>query len=574
MTSVATTSSTGTVVTTGSTTYIESSASGLDTSSLISTAVTTMNEPAVALQTQVTTNTNKISAYTEVQTLMNALSTSVDSLASATNVASGTTSAFDNTTASVTSSDSSVAASDILSATTTSSATAGSYDLTVSQLAKSMKVAGTTMSDSTALGETGTFTIGAADGTAATISVTSDMTLSDVASAISAESAATGVNATLIQVSSGEYKLMLTSADTGQAITATAASGDDVLTDIGVTNSDGSFADTVQAAQDAVFTLDGTSITSTSNTVSNVLPGVTLDLAGVTSGSDTVTLAISQDTSAVTSAVNGFITAYNALHDYLETQETVGSDGTVSSTAYLFADTTLRSLNSELGSLLTGASASADSTSSSAVSYLSQLGISFTSSNDLELSDSTTLSDALAADPSALQSFFQSSYTTSNSSLLLMQNDSTNSLSFTLDITADSSGITSATVGGQSGLFTVSGDQLVGVAGTAYAGLTFAISATSDQSIDVDLKQGFADSIVSLASQYGDTSTGALEQQITNLTTLDTSLSAQATQIENNTSSYETTLINKYAAMETEISNAKIVQEEIDAVLNGTSSSS
>jgi flagellar hook-associated protein 2 len=568
--SVATTSNTGTVVTLGSRTYISSSASGLDTSALISAAVATATAPATAIDTQVTANTNKISAYTQVQTLINALSSSVDALASATNVASGTTSVFASTQATLTSSDASVSASNILTATTSSSATAGSYDLTVSQLATSMKVASSTLSDSTALGETGSFTIGAADGTAATISVTSDMTLSDIASAISAQSATTGVNATLLQVSSGEYKLVLSGANTGQAITAAAASGDDVLTSIGVTASGGGFADQIQAAQDAAMTVDGTSVTSASNTVSDVIPGVTLDLESATSGSNTVTLTVTKDTSGVTSAVNSFITAYNALHDYLETQESVSADGTVSSTAYLFADTTLRSLNTELDGLISGASASGDTGASSAVAYLSQLGVSLTSSNDLELSDSTALSTALSSDPGAVQSFFQSSFSTSNSALSLVTNDTTSSLNFTLDVTADSGGVTGATVNGQSGLFTVSGDQLVGVTGTAYAGLTFAIDATSDTSIDVNLKQGLADSLVSLASQFGDTSTGLLEKQISSLTTLDTSLTAQATKITDAANAYETTLINKYSTMETEISAAKIVQEEINAVLNGT----
>lgn len=559
-------------MTSGSTTYISSSASGLDTSSLIKTAVATKTSAADTIDAKVTANKNKISAYSDIQTLVNALSSSVDSLASATNLSTGVTSVFDTTSASLSSSDSSVQASDILSATTTSSAGAGSYQLSVTQLAKSMKVASSTMDDTTALGETGTFTIGAADGTAATISVTSDMTLSDVASAISAQSGSTGVNATLVQVSSGQYKLVLTSADTGQAITATAASGDDVLTGLGITSSGGGFANLIQSAQDAVITLDGTTITSSSNTLSDVIPGVTLNLDRVTSGGNAITLTIAQDTSGVTSAVNGFITAYNNLRDYLATQESVGSDGTVSSSAYLFADTTLRSLNNELDGLITGASASGSSSSSSAISYLSQLGVTLNSSNDLELSDSSALSNAVSSNASALQSFFQSSFTTSNSKLLLMKNESTSSLSFTLDITADSSGITGATVNGQGGLFTVSGNELIGVKGTAYAGLTFAINATADTSVTIQLKQGLADSLVSLANRYGDTASGLLEERISSLTDQDTSLSSQSSKIRSDASTYETTLINKYATMETEISAAQTAQKLINAILNGKSS--
>lgn len=570
MSTVASTSSTGTVVTTGSTTYIESTASGLDTSSLIEAAVANQNTLVDAIDSQITANSNKISAYTEVQTLMNDLSSAVDSLASATNLSSGTTSAFSNTTATLTSSDASVEASNIMTATSDDTATDGSYTLTVSQLATSMKVASSTMGDSTALGLTGSFTIGAADGAAETINVTSDMTLSDIASAISADASTTGVNATLIQVSSGQYTLMMTSADTGQAITASSASGDDVLQSIGVTGSDGSFADVLQSAQDAVMTLDGTTITSASNTVSNVIPGVTLDLESTTASGDSVTLNIGQDTSGVETAIEDFVSAYNNLHDYLETQESVGTDGTVSSTAYLFADTTLRSLTNSLDSLLTGASASAGS-GSSAISYLSQLGVTFDDNNDLQISDSSALTTALSSNSAALQAFFQSSFTSSDSGLTLVNNTTTSAMSFTLDVTADSSGVTGVTVNGQSGLFTVSGNEIVGAAGTAYAGLTFALSATSDQSISVSLQPGFADSIVGLASQYANTSSGLIQGQISSLTSVDTDLSSQASDMQTSISSYETTLVDKYAQMESEISSAKVVQEELDAILNGTS---
>jgi len=470
--------------------------------------------------------------------------------------------------ATVTSSDASVSASNILTASTTTDATEGSYSLTVSQLATSMKVASSTLSGSTAVGDTGSFTIAASDGTAATIDVTSGMSLSDIASAISAQSATTGVDATLIQVSSGQYQMVLSTVDTGQTITATATSGDDVLTDIGVTNSDGSFADTLQSAQDALFTVDGTQVTSTTNTPTDVIPGVSLDLTGTTSAGSSLTLTISQNTSGITSAVQSFITAYNALNDYIGTQE-AESDGVVSSTAYLFGDPTLASLNTQLDDIITGQVGSA----SSAIDYLAQLGITMDASNDLELSDPTALSDAVTDDPTALQSFFQSSFSTSSDNLSLINNTSDVSQSFTLDITADSSGVSDVTVNGESGQFTVAGDALIGVAGTPYAGLTFAINATSNQSISVSISQGFADSIVNLASQFGDIASGSFETAIAGLTTEDTSLSNQASTIQSQASSYETSLIDQYATMETEISSATVMQEELNAILNSNSNS-
>jgi flagellar hook-associated protein 2 len=566
MTTTTGVSNTGSVVTVGSTTYVQSTASGLNTASLIQAALATQTAMADTIDAEVTSNEQKISAYSDVQSLVNSLSSSIDALASSTDLTVGTTSLFANMNATVTSSDASVTASNIMTATATSDATEGSYSMTVSQLATTMKVASSTMSSSTAIGDTGSFTIAASDGTAATINVTSNMTLSGIASAISAQSATTGVDATLIEVSSGEYQMVLSTVGTGQTITATQTSGDNVLNDIGVTNSDGSFADTIQASQDAKFTIDGTAITSMTNTPTDVIPGVTLDLASTTSSGSTLTLNISQDTAGVTSAVQSFITAYNALNDYIATQQ-AESDGTVSSTAYLFADSTLANLNAKLDDIVTGQAGSA----TSAIDYLSQLGITMDSSDDLSLSDPTALTDALADDPTALQSFFQTSVSTSSDALSVISNTSNASQSFTLDVTADSGGISGVTVNGQSGLFTVSGGELIGAAGTAYAGLTFALYATSDQSISVSINQGFADSIVNLAKQFGDTASGSLETEIASLTTEDTSLSSQATTIDTQASSYETSLIDQYATMETEISSATVMQEEINAILNSNS---
>jgi flagellar hook-associated protein 2 len=557
----------GSVVTLGSTTYIQSTASGLNTASLIQTALASQTAAATSIDTQITANQNMISAYSEVQSLVNSLSSSVDALASATNLTSGTTSLFSNLTSTVTSSDASVTASNILTASTTTSATEGSYSLTVSQLATSMKVASSTLSGSTAVGDTGTFTIAASNGTAATIDVTSGMTLSDIASAISAQSATTGVDATLIQVSSGQYQMVLSTADTGQSITATATSGDNVLNTIGVTTSTGAFATTLQAGQSAEFTVDGTSITSTTNTPSNVIPGVTLDLAGTTSAGSSLTLSITQNTSGITSAVQNFITAFNSLNDYIGTQE-AETNGVVSSTAYLFGDPTLGTMTTQLNDIITGQVGSG----SSAIAYLADLGITLDSTNDLELSDPAALSNAVTNDPTAVQSFFQSSFSSSSDNLAVITNTSDISQSFALDITADSNGISGVTVNGQSGLFTVSGDELIGASGTAYAGLTFAVFATSDQTINVSLTQGFADSLVNLGTQFGNQATGALETAISGLTGEDTTLSSQAATIQTNASNYETSLIDQYANMETEIASASVLQEELNAILNPPSS--
>jgi flagellar hook-associated protein 2 len=75
--------------------------------------------------------------------------------------------------------------------------------------------------------------------------------------------------------------------------------------------------------------------------------------------------------------------------------------------------------------------------------------------------------------------------------------------------------------------------------------------------------------MIGLANQYGNTSTGLIATEVSGLTTLDTSLSAQSALMRTQANAYETQLINKYATMETQISAAQTTQQEILAVLNG-----
>ncbi|WP_374569815.1 flagellar filament capping protein FliD [Phenylobacterium sp.] len=563
-----TTSSTSTVVTSGSTTYISSTASGLDTDALVEAAVAQKTQRADTIDSKITANEAKISAYESLQSMLSDISSALSDLAAPAYSSLGATNAFDEKEAYLTASDGSDATSTI-AVSADSTAVAASYTIEVSQLAKAMKVAATAQDKTTALGLDGTFSLGTG-GDSAEITVTADMTLADIADAIQAVSSDTGVNATLIQVSSGSYQLVLSAADTNTDIETSVVSGDDVMNGIGVTASDGSFANVLQAAQPAIVSIDGVEVSSDSNQLDDVIDGLSISLLSTTDTGESVTLDIEPNYSTVKTAITDFITAYNTLRDFVNTQQTVNDDGTVPDDAVLFADTLLRSLTQTLSSILTG---SADSASSDDYNDLTDLGITFNSSNELELSDENKLDSALLSNFSDLESFFETSFETSNSKLKLLKNDTTRSYDFTLDVTASSDGtITGVTVNGVSGLFTISGSRIVGAEGSIYEGLSFALTATADTSIDVKISQGFANEITTLMSSYSDTSSGLIQTQINNLTDLDTQLQSQSDQIRSDAEDYRTKLIQKYANMETEVSAAKLLQQQIEAILNASTS--
>jgi flagellar hook-associated protein 2 len=203
------------------------------------------------------------------------------------------------------------------------------------------------------------------------------MTLADIADAINAKTAASGVRASLVQVSSGQYEMVLTATSSNRTITASSVSGDDVLAGLGITG-DGGFANELQAPQAAIISLDGVTITRDSNEISDVIDGVTFDLYQPT-GDSTITLGITDDTSKIESAIEGLVDAYNSLRDFIYQQQQVDSSGAAASNAVLFGDATLRTIAGTVSNAL--------NTSVGGLS-LATLGLEFDGTNHLVLDTS------------------------------------------------------------------------------------------------------------------------------------------------------------------------------------------
>jgi flagellar hook-associated protein 2 len=559
-----TTAPTSTVNVTGSASYLTGTASGLDTAALIKAAVAQKTVPADTLDAKVTASKTKITAYQTMQSLVSALSTSISALSSSTfSSVANSGGAFQAKAVTIASTDG-AAAGAYLAASADSTAAATSYAVSVQQLASAEKVASSAMSKTTALGLTGAFTLGEGTSAAQSIALTPDMTLADVASAINAVATASGVSASLIQTAPGSYKLVLSANDTDQPIAA--ASGDGVLTGLGLTDAGGAFNNILQAAKPALATIDGTPVSAPTNDLTDAVSGLSLSLLNTTPAGVAVNMTVQPDFSAVKTAITNFVSAYNALRDFVATNQATGADGTAASTAVLFADPLLRSATQMLGSIVAG-----DSTSATGpIKNLADLGITLGADNKLSVSNETTLDNALLGGLPQVASLFQSSFTPSDSALKLLQNTSTQAFHFTLDVTADADGtLTGASVGGDSSLFTVSGARIVGTKGGPYDGLSFALVANGDRSISIDIAPGFANLVTAFASQYGDGTTGLIQQQINALSSQDDSWTTRSDQIRSDAATYQASLVTRYASMEQEVSAAQLVQAQIKAILNG-----
>jgi flagellar hook-associated protein 2 len=147
----------------------------------------------------------------------------------------------------------------------------------------------------------------------------------------------------------------------------------------------------------ASLTVDGVPISSSSNTVTGAISGVTLTLVGQAPDTQ-VRLSVGPDATRASQAINAFVTAYNSLLSQVNSQFTY--DSTNQTSGPLGSDSTLRMFQSEL------LSAMSYSSSGASISSLRSLGITMNNDGTLAV-DSATLSGAIQNNPGAVQAFFQ-----------------------------------------------------------------------------------------------------------------------------------------------------------------------
>jgi flagellar hook-associated protein 2 len=441
-------------------------------------------------------------------------------------------------------------------------AATGDHTLTVTQIATAHKVIGTAVADKSAdLGLTGTFSIGLEGGTSADISVTSGMTLEDLVDTINAQTSTTNVQASIIQISSNQYEMILSATKDNADITTSVVSGDDVLTTLGVTDSSGAFTDVLQESQPAIFSVDGITLTRDTNNITDVLSGVSFSLLQSTPSGSTVKISIDVDTSSIQTALQQFVTSYNAVRDYVTTQQTLSSSGTADTSAVLFGDGTMRSVTTQMEQVLNSIVGDLS---------MSDLGLSFSDTNDLVL-DTSTLATTLADNIDGVIALLATKTTNSSAALAVVNTSSSPPSSFVMDIAVDSSGALSVSVGGDSSLFTVSGRTIIGKAGTIYSGMAFSYSSTSSASVTITSTIGIAAQINAIASASSNKTSGSLQDLITNLQSQDDRMQQQIDDINERAAIYRTMLTTQYAKYQSAISSANSTLDYLSALLNASS---
>jgi flagellar hook-associated protein 2 len=356
--------------------------SGLNVTDILDRLMAVEQRPLQLLQTAASTLNTKLSNVSKLQGYFATMRDKANALTAPT-LWSGTTATSADATA--------------VKVSTGSNAVAGSYAVNVSRLAVGQTVTSTALPSSASPLSEGTLTIelgawGAGDpaagftakdgSTAVTIDIgAGETSLAAIRDKIN--SAGAGVTASLVTDASGT-RLSLRSRDSGDenafriSVAETNPDGD-AATGLSALGYDASAASSPMArtmtAANAALTINGIALSSASNTLTDVVDGLSLNLVKPTSGDVEVTVAT--DTPSVKTAVTEFVDAFNTLAGFIRAQTAYNADSKVAGA--LQGDQSTLSLQSQLRGVL-----NQSSSASSAWSRLSDIGLALKSDGTLE----------------------------------------------------------------------------------------------------------------------------------------------------------------------------------------------
>jgi flagellar hook-associated protein 2 len=361
---------------------IDGLVTGMNTTDTVNQLMQAEALPQTMLKTKVTTQNKVVASYQAINTKFASLASAANALGDA------------NTWQSVKATSN----SDAAVVTTQSGATPGTLSFKVEGLAAAHMVtfadsgkSVASTADNILSGSTVQITL--KDGTLTDLTPT-DGSLASVVSAINGNADA-AYRASAVQVAPGQYTLQLSAKATGAVGDFVSPAGIDpaVL---------GSGSVTTQGT-DALLSIGTTNpyyISSSSNTFTDVLPGVTVTAAKQQAADDPpITIGLSEDTAGIADKVQAFVDSVNSVLSEIATQSKV-KDGAVAA-GPLVGDSAMRNLRQEiLGAVASGFGVSG-------AESLSEVGVSLDRYGKLTF-NKTAFNDAYAADPAKTRTYFDS----------------------------------------------------------------------------------------------------------------------------------------------------------------------
>lgn len=357
--------------------------SGIDFGTIRDAILAQRSVPITRLQTKVGSYNSRIDALKQLNTSLATLTTAADALTNRELGKGRSASTGDSTVA---------------TATASSAASLGSFEMNVARLATSLTQASRSFSSSTdpiiAGGEpTARFELrkgGAGTGVEITIDAANN-SLEGLRDAINSQNA--GIKASIVDIKGDgtEKQLILSSTETGASgrveLVETSSTGTGADLNLRSLNP----PDGDHAKLDAAFTINGLSLTRSTNSISDAVTGVTLNLKKT--GATSINVTQSND---IENKLRSFVNAYNGVQDFAAAQ--YQKDAKDRPTGVLAGDSTLRAVQQQLRSTINTAS----SENGGIFESLSEIGITATNDGHLQF-DATVLNDKMKSNPEDVQ---------------------------------------------------------------------------------------------------------------------------------------------------------------------------
>lgn len=576
-------------------TVVGGSASGIDTQSLVKALADAKRLPATKLEDRISSNTKAVEAYNTLKDTLTTFRDAANFLRNPPGVLNDSEDIFQYRSSSLTS-NTSTQASTYVDVTVEPGVATQSFSISsVGSIATAAKQQTGNMTlvdaDSVVVFATpsgnqfgdGALSIRNVNGGAAvSINFVAGDTLNQVAAKFNAVKDDTGIQATVVKVAEGgatdTFRLVFSATETGTAydfdLTNASVPGTVTADPGGVRATISLSART--APTNATFTIDGVTVTRSTNEIDDVIDGITFDLKQTTPGGTTLTLDVEPDRDLTKTAIMNFVNAYNDLRVFVSKQTETDSDGKPAETALLAGSTSLRSImsraNQEVSNIVSGI-ASGD------YARLSDIGITFTDypgddetpfTRNVLTVDEDKLTSALSANYDEVKKVFAFDMESNNPNLTVFRRTNDHSAtSFTLNVTAG--GTATATIGAtvytldSSAISGGGGYLLKGRDGTPLEGLQLIYASTSAASISVTLSQGIGDRIFNMLESDLDSESGLVENELTNLSDTNTRLQKEIDRIDEIVEAYRNQLLDKYSSLESALTKANTILQSLYA---------
>jgi flagellar hook-associated protein 2 len=389
---------------------------GIDYNTLISKLIEAKSQPITLLNNKKTSYNDKISKYNSISTKLASLKSAAEKLKTNANFYAKSVSTSDST---------------VLDATVSSSAAVGNYTVTVTSLASEEQevhsgvTASTTVINGSGSSKVFQYTYA---GTQRSLTVADGTTLENLRDLINDDTSNPGVTATIVNdgVGATPYRLIIKGNSTGASNTITVDAG----TTLDGTGSTTDFRSTAftetKTAADSDITIDSLQIKRSTNSITDVISGMTINLnkdGGVSSQ-----ITVTPDRDAIKSQINAFVTAYNDVVNLISSNSTY--DSTTKVGGALLGEGTARSIQNQLRTIVS----STVSGQPDDMNILSQLGITTNAKTGQLDVNTSALDTKLSSDLDDVAAFFTTASTGIANQMYTYVTDTTSSVDGSLTL--------------------------------------------------------------------------------------------------------------------------------------------